>query len=109
RFGVVSAFASAKEDRTRRTQGDELVRIHWQVVPVQRTGVFEKIAGHPMVFVDSGDVLDDLAPVAPMEFRATFAGGADVRGPHARLISHRHNRRLTVTRVTLNGDVFGVD
>ncbi len=108
RLGVISALSGAEEDRPRRAHGDEFVRIDRQIVPVHGTGVLQKVARHPVILIDPGHVLDDLAPIASMQFGAAFTGGADVGRPHPRVVGHRDNRRFAVPRVALDGDVLGV-
>ena len=65
------------EDRTRRAQSDQLVGVHRQVVRSERTGVFEEIAGHPVIFARAGDVLHELTEIAAVQLRAALAGGTD--------------------------------
>src|ERR1035437_1815351 len=64
---VAVGGAGADEYRARRAHGDQLVRIHRQIAPVQRTGVFEEVAGHPVVFAAPGDVLHDFSPIAAVQ------------------------------------------
>src|SRR5260370_21721379 len=65
--------ATADEHGTRRTQGDQFMRVHRQIVPGQRAGVLEEVAGHPVILARTGDVLNDLAPIAAVELVAAFS------------------------------------
>ena len=48
------------------------MRIDGQMFAVQRAGVFDEVSGHPVVFIRPGHVLDELAPVAPVQLDASF-------------------------------------
>ena len=63
----VSFIAGTDKHRARRAQREQLVRIHRHLVPGQRPGVFEIVAGHPVVFARSGDVLHQFAIVAAVQ------------------------------------------
>src|SRR5579862_2541126 len=47
--GVAVGRTAADEDGTGSAQRDQLVRIHWQIIPMQRAGVFDEVARHPMI------------------------------------------------------------
>ena len=56
------------KNRARRAESDKLMRIHRQVVPLQRASVFDKVICHPVILVGQCDVLHQLAPIAAMQF-----------------------------------------
>src|SRR5882724_7690456 len=49
--------AAADEDRPRRAQRNQLVRIHRKIVPCEWTGVLEEVAGHRVILARSSHVL----------------------------------------------------
>ena len=101
--------------RPRRAQRDQFVRIHRQIAGVLaaegrfRRAVLQEVAGHPVVFAGAGEVLDRFAPIAAMQLRAAFAGGADQHDGEARVERHGDQRRLAVARDAFDADVLGVD
>src|SRR5580704_2055580 len=80
-FGIDPSIAfgraRADEDGARRAESYQFVGIDRQIVPVERASVLEEVARHPVIFVGSGNVLDEFTPVAAMQLQATFAGGTD--------------------------------
>ena len=48
-----------------------------QIIDSERAGVFEKVAGHPVVFGSGSDVFDLLAKVATKDFCGPGARRAD--------------------------------
>ena len=80
----------ADKYRTRCAKGDQLVGIDRQVAPIQRTGVFEEVASHPMILTGTGNVLDKFAEIAAVEFGAAFAGRTHIRDREPLIQSHRH-------------------
>ncbi len=96
-------------DRPRRAQGDQLVGVHRQVARRQRAAVLEEVAGHPMIFARSGEVLDQLAEIAAVQLRPALARGADEADREALVVGHRDERRLAVARQPLDPDLLGVD
>ena len=91
-FGVGPAItiggSAADEQRPRRGKSDELVRVDWKVAPLERAGVLEEVTCHPVILPCRGDILDDLAPVASVEFGSAFAGRTDVADGEASVIGH---------------------
>ena len=61
------------EDGAWGAKGNQLMRVHRQVVRRERAGVFQKIPGHPVILAGTGDVLHQLAEIAAAQLRATFA------------------------------------
>jgi hypothetical protein len=47
---------------------------------VPAAAVLQEVAGHPVILVRSGDVLDDFAVVAAVELGAALTRRADVAG-----------------------------
>src|SRR5438552_1521382 len=84
------------------------MRVHWEIVPVQRTAIFEKVPGHPMIFARGGEIFDEFAPITPMELCAAFTGGADKDNREARIVGHRHKNSFSITRVALEPNAFCV-
>ena len=56
---------------------------------VQRAGVLDEVAGHPVVLARAGDVLHLLAEVAAMQLGAALAGRADEADGEALVVGHR--------------------
>ena len=106
--------AVADEGQARRAQGDQLMRIHGYVAGVLaaengfRGAVLQEVAGHPMVFSRSGEVLHRFSPIAAVQFGAALAGGTDEHDREAGVERHRHEGGLAVARDTFNPDVLGV-
>ncbi len=76
---------------------------------VERTGVFQEVAGHPMIFGSGGDVFDLLAEVAAKDLGAAGAGGADEGDGETLVVGHGNERGLSVARETFDADLFGVN
>ena len=75
---------------------------------VERAVVLEEVAGHPVVFAGAGDVFHLFAAIAAIDFRAAFAGRADVGDGEARVVGHGDERRFAVARVAFDADLLGV-
>ena len=101
--------ASTNEYRTRRTQRDQLVRIHRQVFIVERTVVLQKISGEPMILARPCEIPDLFSEMPPVQLRPALARGTDVRNGKARIVCHRNQRCLSVTRMTLDANPFRID
>jgi hypothetical protein len=100
----------ADEQRTRRSERDQLVSVDGQVVPGQRVGgVLQEVSRHPVVGAVAGEVLDDLAVVAPHERGAAFPRAADEADGDALVERHGDQRRLAVARHALQRDAGRVD
>src|SRR5579871_1592989 len=76
---------------------------------MQRPCVFEEVAGHPVVLLGAGYILDGFTPVAAVELGSAHAGGADVADGEALVIGHGDDGRLAVAGVAGNADLFGID
>src|SRR5262249_585106 len=75
--------ASTNEYRTRRTQRDQLVRIHRQVFIVERTVVLQKISGEPMILARPCEIPDLFSEMPPVQLRPALARRTDVRNGKA--------------------------
>ena len=71
--------------------------------------VFQEVAGHPVVFAGAREILDGLAEVAPVQFRAALAGGTDEHHLEALIKCHRDERGLAIARHALDADPRGID
>src|SRR6266568_8280384 len=100
--------AVTDERRSRRAQGDQLMRVHRQVSRSERPTVLQKISGHPMVSARASEVFHQLAENVAMKLGATFAGRADEADGEAPVVSHRHKRGFAVTRQAFDADLFSV-
>src|SRR5580692_1777726 len=76
---------------------------------MQWPGIFKEVAGHPVILLRAGHIFDSLTPVAAIEIRSAHTRGADVTDSKSLIVSHGHNGRLAITRVTGNADLFRVD
>ena len=70
--------------------------IDGQVVPLERAGVLEEVAGHPVVLAGAGHVLHQFAEIAAVQLGAAFARGADEADGETLVVRHRHNGGLAV-------------
>src|SRR5919198_1438319 len=63
-------FCGAVTDKggARRAQRNQLVRINRQIIPVERPGVFEKVACHPMVFARACEIFYKFTEIATEQF-----------------------------------------
>src|SRR6266851_212874 len=64
---VAFGSASADEDGAGGAEGDEFVGVYGEVGGGEGAGVFEEVAGHPVVLAGGGYVFQLLAPVAAVE------------------------------------------
>ena len=71
--------------------------------------VFQEVAGHPVVFAAAGEIFHRFTPIAAMQFRAAFAGGAHQHQGEALIVRHGHQSRLAVARHTFDSDMFRID
>ena len=102
-------IAGPDEKRTRRHQRDQQVRIDGQVVGRQRTGVFEKIAGEPVIFGGRSQIFHLLAEDAAEQLGTTSSGRADQADRKPLIVGHGHERRLAKTRKPHDAHAPGVD
>ena len=72
----IDQVPGAEKYRTRSTHRDQFVGIDRQVAPLQRTGILQKVAGHPVVFVRARHVLHEFPKIPAVQFGAAFSGGA---------------------------------
>src|SRR6516162_5739482 len=63
-------IACAEEYRSRSNERNQFMRVNGQRVPP--ACIFEVVAGHPVILVRGGDVLDRLAVLAAMKLRAAL-------------------------------------
>ena len=111
-FGVGPSVAvggsGADEHRARRAERNQLVRIHRHIARVQRSGVLQEIAGHPMVFIGRGDVLHRFSKIAAVQLQAALAGRADEGDGESLVVGHGDRGSFTVTGVAFDADAFGI-
>ena len=62
-----------------------------------------------MVFAGAGDVLDDFAPVAAVEFGSAFAGGADESDGKTAIVCQGDDGGFAITRMAFDADLLRVD
>jgi hypothetical protein len=101
--------AATYEDRARSTHGNQFVRVDRQVVWRQRAGIFQEIAGHPVVFVRRGNIFDELAEMPPVKRRSAHARRTDIADRETRIVGHGNQGRLAVARMPLDTHMFCVD
>src|SRR5204862_2719960 len=89
-------------------QGDQLVGVDGEVAGGERAAVLDEIAGHPVVYAGPGEVLDPLAEVSTVQLRPALTRRADQADREARVVRHRHQRRLAVAREALDTDLLRV-
>src|SRR3954471_8704862 len=99
--------AGAQEQWARRDHRDEFVRVNGQLIPAP--AVLHEVARHPVVLVRGVEILDQLAELATMQFRATFTRRTHVADRKALVVGHRHERRLAPARMPFDADAPGVD
>ncbi len=99
----------ADEERPRCAQRNQFVRIDRQIAGVQRSCVFDEIAGDPVVLAGTGHVLDLFAEIAPMQFGAALARRSDEANREALIVGHRDERSLAVPGQSFDADLFRVD
>ena len=68
---VAFGSSTTDEDRTWSAEGDQFIGIDGKIIGMLWTGIFEEIAGHPVVLLGSGYVFQHFAPVAAIERRPT--------------------------------------
>ncbi len=69
------AFDSAAADEygPGRAQSDQLVGVDGKIAGRERSGIFQEIAGHPVILLRPGNIAHLLAKDVPVELRACFA------------------------------------
>src|SRR5882724_9033821 len=77
-------------------------------IPMQRSGIFDEVTSHPMVFSRTGYVLHQLAEIAAMQLSPAFPGRADECNGETLIIGHSDDGGLTISRVPFNADFFGI-
>ncbi len=111
-FGVDPSIAfgraRADEDGARRAESYQFVRVDWQIVPVERAGVLEEVACHPVVFAGRRYVLDEFTPVAAVQLQAAFAGGTDEGDGEALIVGQGDDGGFAVARMAFDADSFGI-
>ena len=61
-----------------------------------------------MILARTGNVLHQFAPIAPVKFGATFTRRTDKCDCKPRVICHRNERCLAITRMTFEADLLSV-
>src|SRR5438270_12807263 len=85
-----------------RAQRDQLMRVHGDIAWVLaaerclRCCILQKIAGHPVVSASGRQVLNGLAPISAMEFRAALARRTDQHYREPFIHRHGDQRSLAV-------------
>ena len=72
-------------------------------------GVFEEVAGHPMVLARTGDVLECLAQVTAIELSSAGSGRTDVGDGEAGVVGHGDEGGLAEAGVAEDSNLFCVD
>jgi len=85
------------------------VGVDGQIVDREGACIFEKVAGHPVIFGSGGDVFKLLAKVAAKDFCATSTGRTDKGDGETLIVGHGDDSGFAVAREAFDGDVFGVD
>ena len=84
------------------------MRIDRHIVPVQRTGVFQEVARHPVILIRRGDILHQLTPIAAMDLDAALARGTDKGDRETRVVCHGERHRFAVAGMAFDADLFRV-
>lgn len=105
----VAFVARANEDGTGCAEGDELMSIDREITGIQRPGVLEIVACHPVVFVRGRDVFDHLTVITAMEFDSACARGGEEGDGKAPIVSHGDCGGFAIAGVALDADLFSVD
>src|SRR5205823_6789689 len=90
-------------------QRDQLVRINRQIVLSQGPIVLQEIPCHPVILAGTGNIPNLLAEVAPVQLRTALARRTDVPDRESRIVSHRDQRSLPVTRVSFDAHAFRIN
>src|ERR1700722_3654611 len=77
-----------------------------KVVPVP--AVFEKVSRHPMIFRRPGEVVQRLAKIAPMQFRAAFTRATAINNRKTRVERHGQKNILSPARNAFEAHLFSV-
>src|SRR5262249_24647927 len=72
------------------------------------SAVLEEIAGHPVIFVRTGEIFDGFAKIAAVAFRAGFAGRADEDESEARVEGHGDESGFAVAGNAFDANLFRV-
>src|ERR1700719_2183917 len=106
--------AIADEGEARSAQRDQLMGVHGNIAGILAaeggvgSAILQEVAGHPMIFDSSREVLDRLAPITAMQLCSTLAGGTDQNHGEASVVRHRDQRRLALARTALDPDLLRV-
>src|SRR5690606_4866080 len=69
----------------------------------------EEVARHPVIAAGTGEVLDGLAEVAPMQFGAALARRTDQHHSETFIEGHRDQRGLAIARDAFNAYALRID
>ena len=74
-----------------------------------RRSVLQKVAGHPVVLARTGQILDGLSKVSPMELGSPFSRGRDQSRRKSLIKRHRDEGGLAITGNPFDADSPGID
>src|SRR5678816_4221177 len=83
------------------------MRIDRKIVPM--AAVLEVVAGHPVIFVGSKDVFDELPVFPAMQFCSARTRRTHIRNGETLIKRHRNDRGFPVSGMTLKPDLLCID
>ena len=88
------------------TQCNQFVRIHRQIIYGERTGIFNKVSGEPMVLSGRCQVLYLFPKIPAQYFCSACTGGTDKTNRKPGLVSHSNQCGFSITGKSFNSQLF---